>query len=156
MFEETDNRYYQEVDLFEYHRNVAVDKFGCRLLGKEKPIETFGRSEVKRLKDLMENNPNATGFEYNKFVEHPEYGWIDYFKIYLNSIDHRGYFRQHLVSRWYGFSDGFLITKTNDDWFWVQYFEPDKTYGIWYYKCDQFDGLLKLLKDKKVISDETP
>ena len=149
LFEETDNRYYQEVNLFEYHRNVAVDKFGCRLLGKEKPIETFGRSEVKRLKDLMENSPNVKGFEYNKFVEHPEYGWIDYFKIYLNSIDH--------------FSDGFLITKTNDDWFWVQYFEPDKTYGrgllvaaVWYYKCDQFEGLLKLLKDKKVISDETP
>jgi len=82
LFEETDNRYYQKTNHYEYRLNVAVGKFDDRSPGKGKPIVILSGSEIKRLTDLMENNPNVSSFRYNKFVDR-EYGWIDYFTIYL-------------------------------------------------------------------------
>ena len=61
-------------------------------------------------------------------------------------------------------SGSLTINKLDDDWFIVRissirdvnfqkyrWNQPDEDEGITYYKCDQWEGLLMLLKDKKVI-----
>lgn len=44
------------------------------------------------------------------------------------------------------------ISESEDEWFWVR-LEKFNQYSsiVYYYKCDQFDGLKKLLTDKKIF-----
>ena len=42
------------------------------------------------------------------------------------------------------------ISITEDEWFYVSSYNPE-TSDETYYKCDQFEGLVKFLKDKKII-----
>ena len=52
----------------------------------------------------------------------------------------------------------FIILESSDDWFWVKLTDYDSITGLnqtnQTYKCDQFDGLVQLLKDKGVIKNE--
>ena len=43
------------------------------------------------------------------------------------------------------------IFEAQDEWFFVILDHQQLKFRRYYYKCDQFEGLLKLLKDKKVI-----
>ena len=45
----------------------------------------------------------------------------------------------------------FIILESSDDWFWVNVSIKGLNQT---YKCDQFDGLVQLLKDKGVIKNE--
>jgi hypothetical protein len=44
-----------------------------------------------------------------------------------------------------------FIFESDDEWFWVNLEEQKLPCKEYFFKCDQFDGLVKLLKDKKVI-----
>ena len=56
-----------------------------------------------------------------------------------------------------GYGKLYLINKTNDDWWYVneQIFpskdEPRAANKYFYYKCDQWDGLLKFLNDRRIL-----
>jgi hypothetical protein len=52
------------------------------------------------------------------------------------------------------------IYESEDEYFYVCYFDPNqfaglnlnlRSHGVYYYKCDQFEGLVKFLKDKGII-----
>lgn len=53
----------------------------------------------------------------------------------------------------YGPSDTKLyISKYEDEWYSIEYYKAvNLKYAKTYYKCDQLDGLIEFLKDKKVI-----
>lgn len=50
------------------------------------------------------------------------------------------------------FKDNICIYQLEDDYFIVSISEHINNPHIKYYKCDQFDGLIKLLKDKRFIN----
>ena len=76
-------------------------------------------------------------------------GWeikYDLNKSLINSIEIQGD----------DYYDNFTIYKTTDEWFFVMKKVRDIMSGPYndyyiHYKCDQFDGLLKFLKDYRVI-----
>ena len=44
-----------------------------------------------------------------------------------------------------------LINKTKDEWYYVSYLPRSaKEMGAKFFKCDQFDGLIKFLEEKKL------
>lgn len=45
-----------------------------------------------------------------------------------------------------------FISKYEDEWYGIEYYKSvSLRYKIESYKCDQFDGVIRFLKDKKVI-----
>ena len=44
-----------------------------------------------------------------------------------------------------------FILESLDEWIYVNIEEEIKPFNNYFYKCDRFDGLVKLLKDKEVI-----
>ena len=138
---------YKEIEWSEYYKNVALDRFGepfkdrsGKLIVKEhKPVTNFRKTEIDMLNSLMVNNPNIMESPKSGYNKYPSeiYGVLDYFEIYKRS----------------GFDIRYLITKTEDDWFWVIYFDSEKDWKH-LYRCDQFEGLLQFLTDKGIIKNE--
>ena len=127
------NQYYTEIDWLEYKKNCGYlsDSTSCHQLN----YLVFIKDEIDQLKKLMPNNKieinslmNMDTNQYRLTIYYPN-------KIYLcMSLD-----------------------KMEDEWFYVEernsYAYMDAKLNInphtQYYKCDQFEGLLKLIEDKK-------
>jgi hypothetical protein len=115
--------YYQECLHF---RGADIVEEGGRLT----------RHEYDLLFDLYQGNISfyiKDDFKgYNKLVK-------EYNQDIARVIIHSGTNRYNYVD----------IYKGGDDWFWVKLLiRGNMLYNEYFYKCDQLDGLLKLLEDK--------
>ena len=108
-------------------------------------------NDIDRVKDLLDKNKG-------NLITHPnirqETGYIDldYQQVPhpINSLSVDGYTSKDN----YEFASVNII-KADDEWYYVEYFEY--SYGECdlqrRFKCDQFEGLKKLLYDIKLIKD---
>jgi hypothetical protein len=107
---------------------------------------------MKYLKKIFENEyyQQISGDDYNALSHHEEY--IPFEEKYSKKLIHLG-FKQSLVNlrgcSIYVNGLNVYVFQKPDEYF-------DVEIGVMgskrkHYRCDQFDGLLKLLKDKKII-----
>ena len=111
---------------------------------------------------------NESSNEYYQIVDYDE--WIDaiFSKIihfeerYIDEIENRLRTEYKVIRPGANYIEivhykwnNYEICQAHDEWFYAREEVQDtmsNSYGsITYYKCDQFDGLLKLLKDNNVI-----
>ena len=119
LFEEVNNEYYQEISEEEYEDGHGVS-FEQRYYDK---LESFlNKPEVLGYKDMTNGADVFDGVYFQR-------GGIGSFSPYVT------------------------IYQDDDEWFYVRingraWWRADEESYDTYYKCDQFDGLIKLLKDK--------
>jgi hypothetical protein len=71
-----------------------------------------------------------------------------YFVVNINRYGYNLFFRdENLPEDFLGNTRFFHVLKMSDDWFLVDFYMKNVHF---FYRCDQFDGLMKLLKDYKL------
>jgi hypothetical protein len=98
---------------------------------------------MKYLKKIFENE------YYQEISGNPFEEYIPFEEKYSKKLIHLG-FKQSLILRCcsiYANGVNVYVYQKPDEYFDVEIMGGE----IKYYRCDQFDGLLKLLKDKKII-----
>ena len=115
---------YQEITSSEYRNHYRHDDDGH----KTGNIENFTESEFNRIKELLK--------DYKVKLEY----YPDGKKQCINI------FKRRLLCN---------IDKLSDDWYMVVHFtSPDRSdSGTKFYKCDQFDGLLRFLSDSLLFKE---
>ena len=104
---------FESQDICEYYCELSEDEYNECINGD---CENFTQSEIDRLKNL------------NKITDFLIFNYSYSIKIEIYSDN-------------YLYSNGILIYKCEDEWFYVN----DLNYAS-YFKCDQFDGLLKCIE----------
>lgn len=109
---------YQEISVVEYNKR----KSPC----------FFSKLDRRVLPDIFGN------FKYSfKKLQHPRsMEFNEAFRVY---VEHEGL--KYIY---------FTIWKTDDDWYWVRYDDQDPLdmgMGVKFFKCDQLDGIRKLITD---------
>ena len=134
----------------EYYSEISESEFEG---DSYKPIDFKHTNELNRwieshhgfISDEETPLRNMTGFQHG-------HNYKPFFigEVYFNK---RGLHRRNGVLSYKIESDKWfcIIFESNDEWFWVNLEDQNSPFINYYYKCDQFDGLTKLLKDKKVI-----
>ena len=112
-------------------------------------------------KSIWDNNSyvEITEGEYDELFNDYEFG-TDFTKRELDTIEnianisYRNSFESSYILLMYpGIS--FTVGKFDDEWFTAMIIISTKdAFRYEYYKCDQFDGLINLLKDKKLTKNE--
>lgn len=111
---------YQEISVGEYH------------LGKGGNEVEFSKLDRIVLPELFKNF--ISGFNSIGVFQ------IEAFRAYVESR-----YKTDIIKYIY-----FTIWKTDDDWYWVRYDNQDpleKGKGVKFFKCDQLDGVRKLITD---------
>lgn len=117
---------------------------------------------MKYLKRFNESNDYYKNVDYNEWSDvlskhiQFEQKYIDILKSRLkNKYTIINSYEDILIDggRW----DRYVMTQCNDEWFFIKHEVQDIMSGPYnesyvYYKCDQFDGLLKFLKDYNIIN----
>ena len=126
------NVYYTEIDHEDFRKAVLYHE------------DEAGRDEEGDIDDELffaeegHINPDKctdfTDYEFEKILKILS-DWDDHF-----SIDN------HWDINFFNGDKELHIIKGKDEWFYVKYDEYGDTEFLDYYKCDQFDGLLKLIK----------
>ena len=139
MFESFEGEYYKEVDLDGWEEWVMSDYYTNR--------ERFTTSEVSKLKELI---PELDCYNDNNPV------WLDNgVPSYFNyiSCDSNVFSKKFDYTNNIGnISKHIEIYKITDDYYYLEfntysYNETLVSTYVSYYKCDQFDGLLRCIED---------
>lgn len=138
------HQYYQEISLEEFSDNI---NWGSSFI-KEKWVN-FTKKEIDIIKKQLLISPRKIeGHIINKFeytdneLSHKSklFGRVCYSKAMI-VYHHNPEFIPKIDNNWNGVT--FYVIKLNDEWFYASNFEST-------YKCDQIDGLLKLISDKLI------
>ena len=115
--------FYQEIDSDEYYSEVDEDEFRLRIT----------TSEISLLRDkIVPEYFSMSKILYSDTcLEIPVFG---------TGVD----------------SESYYIFKCRDEWWYILerlHHEDDDASGNYYYKCDQWDGLMRFLTDKNFIKN---
>jgi hypothetical protein len=143
-FKESINEYYQEISESEFEE------------GGYKPINFTHEDDLNKWIESQPGFNNTVGSYRlkSKNIKGETVNLDDIFKsFWINDIFYikRGLQKRNGVQTYRIEADNLfcIIFESFDEWFWVNLEIND--YKNSYFKCDQFEGLTKLLKDKKVI-----
>lgn len=133
-----DSFYWKEISEDEYRDRICKSQFGSQhdseLL---RNVELFTKPEINRLDNLP----------YSDIVDQHIYHKYKPMKVGVeDNSEFQDYYRIDLKLSY----DSYLINKRSDDWFYVRY-DAIRKKDSRHWECDQFDGLLKLLKDLKLV-----
>lgn len=140
-----DSFYWKEISEDEYLDRTCKSQFGnqhdSELL---RNVELFTKPEIDRLDNLP----------YSDIVDQHFYHKYKTMKVGVeDNSEFQDYYRIDLKLQLVGSEvsyESYLINKRSDDWFYVRY-DAIRMRDSRHWECDQFDGLLKLLKDLKLI-----
>jgi hypothetical protein len=132
MFESFEGEYYKEVDLSEWEEWVMSDYYTNR--------EKFTTNEVSKLKELI---PELDCYDDTNPISNFNYILCES-NVFSKKFDYT-----NNVGNIYNYIEIYKIT---DDYYYLEFHTYSYnetlvcTYGS-YYKCDQFDGLLRCIED---------
>ena len=131
-----ENEFYSKISSVDWHQKyrpdiISISKHDCYKLTQIIYTNNFIDNELLR------------GF---RTLSRDYYGGIYYFRYELSKSYYDGEKRTDAETDIK--IDHIEIWKCIDDWYLLSFFGSDESY---HYKCDQFDGLIKLMKDKDVI-----
>jgi len=132
MFESFEGEYYKEVDLSEWEEWVMSDYYTNR--------EKFTTNEVSKLKELI---PEFDCYDDTNPISNFNYILCES-NVFSKKFDYT-----NNVGNIYNYIEIYKIT---DDYYYLEfhthsYNETLVCTYISYYKCDQFDGLLRCIED---------
>lgn len=122
--ESYNNFYYQEISHDKYSKMMGIT--GCRMGVNRVPFTEIERSMLEEL-----FKENLVNYKFDVKIE----AGTRHLEVYL---DHGS------TTFKYG------IDKVNDEWFLV-FRHSNKNFETKKWKCDQIDGLIRLLKDQRII-----
>ena len=110
------------IKLFEEYNQyyTKIDEDEYNLVWDTMEILSFTKNEIKSIKSLLPNN----------IVKEDK---NDDEELFIYTLKKKIWMR---------------LYKASDEWYYVKSFGLRRTHQQWY-KCDQFDGLLRLIEDKK-------
>ena len=110
--------------------------------GVFKKEELFSINDIRILNKVLGDCKNTVReFRHEKYRP---YRLDKYDKSFENRPEYVDYYYIKMLN----FGMEYLITKKEDDWFYVTY-TYDRSKKFW--ECDQIEGLLSLLREEKVI-----
>lgn len=140
-------------DIFTEISDEDFKKKTCRSIGGEKydeygvfkKEELFSINDIRILDKVLEKNKGRS-----TLGEVDEYKYVKYKPSIMGKYDKsvRPEYQDYYYIKMLYFGIEYLITKKEDDWFYVQY-SYDRTEKFW--ECDQIEGVLSLLQELKVI-----
>ena len=141
---------YEEIDGTEFLNQVIGDGYNKQNINKfqKEKLDSFKKVEIERIMKIFpdasydNSNRNITwpeGHPYHMFSDDPN---IKNGKLLIYKVTEQDYDEDEQD---YGPNEDELLTiyKVSDEWYFVE----DHTQMNTYYKCDQFDGLIKCLED---------
>ena len=150
LLENLHDSYYQEISNAEFNKFTKFDDYDnvWDMDFIESDWVDFTKTEVNSIKKLLPNNNITNDYIYRRHLGYP-----NGFKLFNTKgfiVSHpdpnfkpRIFDTEKLSSSW---SDTeFYIIKLKDEWYYFYDYINDKQY-----KCDQFEGLINLIKDKYI------
>ena len=143
--ESVSNEYYQELDtdLLEWHKNLCDPL--C--VGYKKAI-SIDKNIVNSFRERLNNTKDIVWEAYNNIDKLWDFNFILIYKIHQKLGKNIG----SSLGIWN--VDRIKIYETQDEWFWVEMSggrSKSNMYQNTFFKCDQIDGVKKLLQDLGVI-----
>jgi len=126
-----------EGHLDKYYREATNEEFS-EINGININDETYGKIEVQIDKDIWKVDRND--------CINPEEEGLDGLEFYSMMISPKD-----MADYYSGKKPKIEVIESDDEWFWVSIFPGGKDILEEFYKCDQYEGLKKLLKDKNII-----
>ena len=122
----------------DYQEIITWSEYDEYFQSNEKLID-ISESDIKKVKDII--GPYwDTGIERKGFGVNPTRKCL------------RALLRETPNNNMTNIKKSLFITSVDDDYFLVRYIDNDKHFiESIYYKCDQIEGFVKLLKDKDII-----
>jgi len=126
---ENKNEFYEEVDLSTFLNSLLDDSDRIRFDDKlyKKILSLF-------TKDLMDRIPTSNGIYKRPLLQKDVSLSLNKYCISVTNL-----------------YNGIDISISDDEWYYVMLRGEVIGYETKYYKCDQYEGLVKLLKDFKLI-----
>jgi hypothetical protein len=128
---------FEGFDANDYYEVITWSEYDEYFQSNEKLID-ISESDIKKVKDII--GPYwDTGIERKGFGVNPTRKCL------------RALLRETPNNNMTKIKKSLIITSVEDDYFLVRYIEDEYFIKTIYCKCDQFEGLIKFLKDEDII-----
>jgi hypothetical protein len=143
VFEGFENSEYQEINFIEYDKGTMYYSGSIGADYSELQLVPFTKSEIKTIRENLKQGYKVIegGFEYD-YDFNTTYQPYHETALCINSrkSNQQVYFGSIIV-----------IDRNFDEWIYVRWHDSTSA-SFEYFKCDQLDGLIQLLKDRGVVN----